>query len=387
MIVVSPQSQDLIQETTLVLARDLIQRESITPHDAGCQDIILNALASSGFSNEQMPFGNVQNLWLRRGDSAPLLVFAGHTDVVPTGPVDRWEYPPFSAEVVDGVLHGRGAADMKGSIAGMVTACQRFVTDHPEHLGSIALLITSDEEGPAIDGTRRVIETLQQRGEAPDWCIVGEPTSGHLLGDTIKIGRRGSLDGTIRLQGIQGHVAYPQLADNPIHRAGPLITALTNHEWDSGNVDFPATNFQISNIRSGTGARNVIPGEIEIICNFRFSPASTVKILCQTVEKICQQHAQDFIVEWNPPSPMYHTVTTELIEAARDAIQQETNLNPILATDGGTSDGRFIAKTGAQVVELGPVNKTIHRADECVRVTDLTLLSRIYEKILMNLLL
>jgi succinyl-diaminopimelate desuccinylase len=320
-IIVSPQSENLIQENTLMLARDLIRRESVTPHDAGCQQIIVKALEPSGFVNESMRFGDVQNLWLRRGESTPLLVFAGHTDVVPTGPIDRWEYPPFAAKVAEGILHGRGAADMKGSIAAMVTACQRFAIDHPEPVGSIALLITSDEEGPAVDGTRRVVEILQQRGETPNWCIVGEPTSRNQLGDTIKNGRRGSLDATIRLRGIQGHIAYPQLADNPIHRVGPLITALTTREWDTGNTDFPATSFQISNVQSGTGARNVIPGEIEIICNFRFSPVSSVETLRHTVEEVCQQYSQDFVVEWNPPSPVYHTIAAELIEATREAVR------------------------------------------------------------------
>jgi succinyl-diaminopimelate desuccinylase len=275
---------------------------------------------------------------------------------------------------------------MKGSIAAMVTACQRFTTREPSHAGSIAFLITSDEEGPAVDGTRHVVEQLKKRAESLHWCIVGEPTSQEHLGDTIKNGRRGSLDGILNLRGIQGHVAYPHLAENPIHRAAPLIKELVGCDWDTGNEDFPPTGFQISNIRSGTGARNVIPGEIEIVFNFRFSPESTVIELQNKVEAICQQYATEFTIDWSPPSPVYHTPSAELVETTRAVIRAETGLEPVLATDGGTSDGRFIAQTGAQVIELGPVNRTIHAINEHVRISDLVRLSKIYEGILLRLL-
>ena len=340
-----------IKESTLAFARDLIQRESVTPQDRGCQQLISDALRRSGFTCESFDCGEVSNLWARHGNCDPLVVFAGHTDVVPTGSLERWQHPPFSATVCDGLLHGRGAADMKGSIAAMVTACQRFTTREPSHPGS-----------------------------------VGEPTSREFLGDTIKNGRRGSLDGILNLRGIQGHVAYPHLAENPIHRAAPLITALVSCEWDTGNEDFPPTSFQISNIRSGTGARNVIPDVIEIVFNFRFSPESTVIELQNKVETICQQYAAEFTIDWLPPSPVYHTPAAELVEATRAVIRAETGLEPVLATDGGTSDGRFIAQTGAQVIELGPVNRTIHSTDEHVRVSDLVLLSKVYEGILLHLL-
>jgi succinyl-diaminopimelate desuccinylase len=375
-----------IEESILTLARNLIQRESVTPQDRNCQQLISDALGRSGFTCESFDYGEVSNLWARHGNCDPLIVFAGHTDVVPTGSLERWEHPPFSATVRDGILHGRGAADMKGSIAAMVTACQRFTASEPAHAGSIAFLITSDEEGPALNGTRHVIEQLQKRAESLRWCIVGEPTSREFLGDTIKNGRRGSLDGTLSVRGMQGHVAYPHLADNPIHRAAPLITALVSCEWDTGNEDFPPTNFQISNIRSGTGARNVIPDVIEIVFNFRFSPESTVNELKNRVETICQQYAVEFTINWLPPSPVYHTPAAELVEAARTVIRSETGLDPVLATDGGTSDGRFIAKTGAQVIELGPINRTIHSTDEHVLVSDLVLLSKVYEGILFHLL-
>ena len=375
-----------IEESTLAFARDLIQRESVTPQDRGCQQLISDTLKRSGFTCESFDCGEVSNLWARHGNCDPLVVFAGHTDVVPTGPLERWQHPPFSATVCDGLQHGRGAADMKGSIAAMVTACQRFTTREPSHAGSIAFLITSDEEGPAVDGTRHVVEQLQKRAESLHWCIVGEPTSREFLGDTIKNGRRGSLDGILNLRGMQGHVAYPHLAENPIHRAAPLITALVSCEWDTGNEDFPPTSFQISNIRSGTGARNVIPDVIEIVFNFRFSPESTVIELQNKVETICQQYAAEFTIDWLPPSPMYHTPAAELVEATRAVIRAETGLEPVLATDGGTSDGRFIAQTGAQVIELGPVNRTIHSTDEHVRVSDLVRLSKVYEGILLRLL-
>ena len=375
-----------IEESTLAFARNLIQRESVTPQDRGCQQLICDALRPVGFICESLNCGEVRNLWAKRGNQTPLIVFAGHTDVVPAGPLDQWQHPPFSATICDGLLHGRGAADMKGSIAAMVTACQRFTANNPDHIGSIAFLFTSDEEGAAIDGTRHVVEQLQIRGESLDWCIVGEPTSCEYVGDTIKNGRRGSLDGTLTLRGVQGHVAYAHVADNPIHRAAPLISKLVDCEWDNGNEVFPPTSFQISNIKSGTGARNVIPGDIQIFFNLRFSPESNVAELEAKVEMICRQYTDTFAIEWRSPSPVYYTPAEELVEVTRKAIQAETGLEPALTTDGGTSDGRFISKTGAQVIELGPVNHTIHSTNECVKISDLTILSRIYEGILLRLL-
>nr|ADI22161.1 acetylornithine deacetylase/succinyl-diaminopimelate desuccinylase and related deacylases [uncultured gamma proteobacterium HF0200_24F15] len=375
-----------IEKSTLKLAQNLIRRASVTPEDGGCQQLISEALKPFGFVSESFDFGGVHNIWLRRGTGNPLIVFAGHTDVVPTGSLERWRFPPFSAIVSQGLLHGRGAADMKGSIAAMVTACQRFAATNQNHTGSIGFLITSDEEGPAINGTKHVITELQKRGESFKWCIVGEPTSRKRIGDTIKNGRRGSLNGTLNLRGIQGHVAYPHLARNPIHHAAPLIVALTNHEWDSGNEDFPPTTLQISNIRGGSGATNVIPDEIEIIFNFRFSPESTVPELQDKFQDICKEQTNDFTIDWQPASPMYHTPAAELVKVARKIIRAKTGIKPTLATDGGTSDGRFISGTGAQVIELGPINRTIHSSDEHVRVSDLGLLSEIYEDILTDLL-
>ena len=379
-------TESSIERSTLKLARALIQKASVTPNDEGCQQLIIGELETVGFSCESFNYGTVHNLWAKCGDQSPLIVFAGHTDVVPAGPLEQWAHPPFSAAVSDGLLHGRGAADMKGGIAAMITACQRFTTSRSEFKGSIGFLITSDEEGPAIDGTRYALEQLQKRSEIFRWCIVGEPTSHKNLGDTIKNGRRGSLDGSLILHGIQGHVAYPQLADNPIHRAAAVISNLIKFEWDKGNTDFPPTSFQISNIRSGTGARNVIPSEVEILFNFRFSPESTVNDLQKKIETICSQHSDHFSIRWESPSPTYHTPAGTLVDIVKSAIHKQTGLRPILSTSGGTSDGRFIAKTGAEVIELGLMNDTIHSTNEHIRVTDLTLLSKIYEAILVKLL-
>ena len=373
--------------STLDFARNLIRQPSVTPDDAGCQDLIAEALQPAGFKAEFLTYGEVRNVWLRRGQVDPLLVFAGHTDVVPTGPIEQWHYPPFSATVQDGILHGRGAADMKGSLAAMVTACQQFVVNHPNHRGSIALLITSDEEGPANNGTVKVVEMLCDREEIIDWCVVGEPTSREQTGDVIKNGRRGSLGGKLTIQGVQGHVAYPHLADNPIHRAAEIVTRLTAQTWDEGNEFFPPTTFQVSNLNSGTGASNVIPAQAELDFNLRYSPESSVESIKERVNTLCQQVWTDYEIDWSRPNLPFQTQPGELVDAASAAIYAVTGLTTDLSTEGGTSDGRFIAPTGAQVIELGPVNRTIHQINEQVAVADLETLATIYQKILENLLL
>ena len=373
--------------STLDFARNLIRQPSVTPDDAGCQDLIAEALQPAGFKAEFLTYGEVRNVWLRRGQVDPLLVFAGHTDVVPTGPIEQWHYPPFSATVQDGILHGRGAADMKGSLAAMVTACQQFVVNHPNHRGSIALLITSDEEGPANNGTVKVVEKLCDREEIIDWCVVGEPTSREQTGDVIKNGRRGSLGGKLTIQGVQGHVAYPHLADNPIHRAADIVTRLAAQTWDEGNEFFPPTTFQVSNLNSGTGASNVIPAQAELDFNLRYSPESSVESIKERVNALCQQVCTDYEIDWSRPNLPFQTQPGELVDAASAAIYAVTGLTTDLSTEGGTSDGRFIAPTGAQVIELGPVNRTIHQINEQVAVADLETLAIIYQKILENLLL
>ncbi|CUS52779.1 N-succinyl-L,L-diaminopimelate desuccinylase [hydrothermal vent metagenome] len=373
--------------STLDFARNLIRQPSLTPDDAGCQDLIAEALQPAGFKAEFLTYGEVRNVWLRRGQVDPLLVFAGHTDVVPTGPIEQWHYPPFSATVQDGILHGRGAADMKGSLAAMVTACQQFVVNHPNHRGSIALLITSDEEGPANNGTVKVVEMLCDREEIIDWCVVGEPTSREQTGDVIKNGRRGSLGGKLTIQGVQGHVAYPHLADNPIHRAAEIVTRLTAQTWDEGNEFFPPTTFQVSNLNSGTGASNVIPAQAELDFNLRYSPESSIESIKERVNALCQQVWTDYEIDWSRPNLPFQTQPGELVDAASAAIYAVTGLTTDLSTEGGTSDGRFIAPTGAQVIELGPVNRTIHQINEQVAVADLETLAIIYQKILENLLL
>ena len=373
--------------STLDFARNLIRQPSVTPDDAGCQDLIAEALQPAGFKAEFLTYGEVRNVWLRRGQVDPLLVFAGHTDVVPTGPIEQWHYPPFSATVQDGILHGRGAADMKGSLAAMVTACQQFVVNHPNHRGSIALLITSDEEGPANNGTVKVVEMLCDREEIIDWCVVGEPTSREQTGDVIKNGRRGSLGGKLTIQGVQGHVAYPHLADNPIHRAADIVTRLAAQTWDEGNEFFPPTTFQVSNLNSGTGASNVIPAQAELDFNLRYSPESSVESIKERVNALCQQVCTDYEIDWSRPNLPFQTQPGELVDAASAAIYAVTGLTTDLSTEGGTSDGRFIAPTGAQVIELGPVNRTIHQINEQVAVADLETLAIIYQRILENLLL
>ena len=371
---------------TLDLSRALIERPSVTPNDQGCQQLLAEHLQAIGFRIEQLRFDDVDNLWARRGDATPLFAFAGHTDVVPPGPLDDWDSPPFEAVIRDGLLYGRGAADMKSSIAAMVTACERFVADHPDHGGSIALLITSDEEGPCINGTVKVIEALQARGEQIDYCLVGEPSSKTQTGDTIKNGRRGSLNGILQIRGQQGHVAYPLLADNPIHRAAPALAELSTVEWDQGNEFFPPTTFQISNIRAGTGTENVIPGVLDILFNLRFSTESTAESIKSRVEDILARHGLDYTLTWKLSGKPFLTPAGELVDAARKSITAVAGIDTELSTSGGTSDGRFIAPTGAQVLELGPVNATIHQINECVNVAELDTLSAIYEEILKQLL-
>ncbi len=371
---------------TLELARELIRRPSVTPEDAGCQEVMLTRLERIGFKAERLTFGDVTNFWARRGDARPVVCFAGHTDVVPTGPLDQWTSPPFEPQIRDGVLYGRGAADMKGSLAAMVTACERFVAAHPRHRGAIAFLITSDEEGAAVNGTVKVVEHLERRNEKIDLCMVGEPSCVHTLGDCVKIGRRGSLNGILKVKGIQGHVAYPQRADNPIHRFAPAMAELTSIEWDQGNQHFPPTSFQISNIHSGTGANNVIPGELDVVFNFRYSTQLTPEQLRVRVEHTLQRNQLNYDVKWTVSGKPFLTAPGELMDAVGAAIKNVTGIEPELSTAGGTSDGRFIAPTGAQVVELGPLNATIQKINECVNVDELDRLSTIYERMLEQLL-
>ncbi|WP_280546383.1 MULTISPECIES: succinyl-diaminopimelate desuccinylase [unclassified Halomonas] len=371
---------------TLALAFKLIRRPSVTPDDLGCQDLMIERLEALGFQVERLPFGDVENFWATRGHHGPLLAFAGHTDVVPSGPQPRWDSPPFEPCLdEDGMLRGRGAADMKGSLAAMVTAVERFVAAHPDHHGRIGFLITSDEEGPAVDGTRAVVEHLRETHERLDYCIVGEPSSTDRLGDVIKNGRRGSLGGVLHVRGIQGHVAYPHLARNPIHQALPALDALAREHWDAGNAFFPATSFQVSNIRSGTGATNVIPGDIEVVFNFRFSTEVTHEQLKQRTEALLNAHGLDYHLDWTLNGDPFLTAEGELVEAAVCGVEDALGHRPELSTAGGTSDGRFIATLGSQVVELGPCNATIHQVNERVLASDLDELSRVYEAILARL--
>lgn len=379
-------STSMSTSPTLQLAMDLIRRPSVTPADADCQTIMIQRLEAIDFRVEYLRFDDVDNFWAVRGDSGPILAFAGHTDVVPSGPEQRWQTPPFEPTLVDGMLYGRGAADMKGSLAAMVTACERFVAQHPDHSGRIAFLITSDEEGIAINGTVKVVEWLESRNEKITWCVVGEPSSTTTVGDVIKNGRRGSLGGELIVKGKQGHVAYPHLARNPIHLVAPALAELAAEEWDRGNEFFPATSFQISNFNSGTGATNVIPGEALIIFNFRFSTELTEADLRNRTEAILDKHGLEYELTWKLSGHPFLTSSGALVVAAQNAIRNVTGRETELSTAGGTSDGRFIAPTGAQVVELGPVNATIHQIDECVKAADLDLLSDMYEHIMQGLL-
>lgn len=372
---------------TLELTLALIRRRSVTPTDADCQQLMAQRLQVAGFHCEFLNYGDVTNLWARRGTAAPLVVFAGHTDVVPTGPLEQWSSDPFQPEIRGGVLYGRGAADMKSSLAAMVVAVERFCQQHPDHEGSIAFLITSDEEGIAINGTKKVIETLTARGEKIDYCVVGEPSSSEKLGDIIKNGRRGSLGGKLTVKGKQGHVAYPHLADNPLHRLAPALTALCAAHWDNGNEFFPATQLQITNLNAGTGADNVIPGSATLLFNLRYSTELTAEEIRARVHAILDQHGLSYDLEWRHSGLPFLTPPGRLVDAARASIRATCGYEPTLSTSGGTSDGRFIAPTGAEVVELGPINASIHKIDEHVRVADLEPLSAIYQGILQRLLI
>jgi succinyl-diaminopimelate desuccinylase len=371
---------------TLELTQKLLSRRSVTPADEGCQRLMAERLSAAGFTIEMLPFGNVENLWARRGSSAPLLCFAGHTDVVPTGPLEEWHGDPFVPQIRDGMLYGRGAADMKSGLAAMVTATEAFVAAHPLHRGSIAFLVTSDEEGPSVDGTRRVAQLLRERGERIDWCLVGEPSSEVSVGDTIKVGRRGSLSGRLTVLGVQGHIAYPQLAENPVHTFAPALAELSTREWDRGTEHFQPTTFQISNLNAGTGAPNVIPGELKARFNLRYSPVQTLEGLKATVEEILRRHRVRYTLEWFVSGEPFYTPPGTLSSAVSEAVAEVTGSPPKLSTGGGTSDGRFIATLGAQVVELGVVNASIHKVNECVRVSDIDALHRMYLNVLRKLL-
>ena len=373
-------------DEVLALTRKLVALASVTPEDRGCQELMIDYLAPLGFAIERLPFGDVRNFWARRGSVGPLFVFAGHTDVVPAGPLDAWASPPFVPEIRDGHLYGRGAADMKSSLAAMLVAVRRFLDHHGDHAGSIAFLVTSDEEGPAVDGTVRVVEQLQAQGTSIDYCLVGEPSSRERVGDVVRVGRRGSLSAALTVKGIQGHVAYPEDALNPIHSVLGALHELARRDWDGGNAFFPPTSFQISNINAGTGAGNVIPGELTAQFNFRFNTEHTADALRAETVAIVEASSAPFELEWAAPGQPFLTQPGRLTRSVLDAVRDTTGLTAETSTGGGTSDGRFIAPTGAEVVELGPVNATIHKIDECVAVADLTPLAHMYQRVLENLL-
>ncbi|WP_198245467.1 succinyl-diaminopimelate desuccinylase [methane-oxidizing endosymbiont of Gigantopelta aegis] len=371
---------------TLDLLIDLIRRESVTPEDAGCQDMISQRLAPLGFNCEHLDFEDTRNIWLKRGGQAPLFCFLGHTDVVPPGPLEDWQSPPFEPTLRDGRLYGRGTADMKGSIACFITALERFIQQHPKHKGAIALMLTSDEEGIATHGVVKVVDVLEKRGEKIDWCLVGEPSSDQKLADVIRVGRRGSLCAKITVKGIQGHVAYPDIADNPIHRFAPALTALVEEVWDQGNDFFPPTSLQVSNIHAGTGAENIIPGQLEAQFNLRFSTELDEQTIKQRTHALLDGFDLDYHIDWRLSGNPFLTTERTLIDATHKAIKKITGYEPIDDTGGGTSDGRFIAPTGAQVLELGPINDSIHKVNEYVNLEDLETLSKIYQQILVELL-
>jgi succinyl-diaminopimelate desuccinylase len=371
---------------TLALTQDLLTRPSVTPADEGCQDLIAGRLARLGFRIEKLRYGNVDNLWAVHGQGSPVLCLAGHTDVVPTGPLEEWRSDPFKPKVEDGVLYGRGAADMKSGLAAMVTATEAFLAECPRHRGSIAFLITSDEEGPSVDGTKRVVETLMARGDRIDWCIVGEPSSERHTGDTIKIGRRGSLSGRLTVHGVQGHIAYPQLAENPVHSLAPALAELAGRVWDQGNEHFQPTSFQVSNLNAGTGAPNVIPGELKARFNLRYSPVQTLAGLKSTVEEILTRHKVRYTLDWHLSGEPFYTRPGKLVAGVTAAVKQVSAREPVLSTGGGTSDGRFIALMGAEVVELGVPNPTIHKVNESVPIADIDTLHEMYLQVLRTLL-
>jgi succinyl-diaminopimelate desuccinylase len=371
---------------TLELTQELIARASVTPVDGGCQQLMRDRLAHAGFTVERMDFGSVENFWATRGSGSPVLCFAGHTDVVPTGPLEEWKTEPFKPTIRDGRLYGRGAADMKSGLAAMVTAVEAFVAECPDHRGTIAFLITSDEEGPSVDGTKRVVEELKARGRKIDWCIVGEPSSEKVAGDTIKIGRRGSYSGRLTVQGVQGHVAYPQLAENPVHMLAPALAELTRHVWDQGNAHFQPTTFQVSNLNAGTGAPNVIPGELKARFNIRYNTEQTQQKIRQTVEGILDRHGVRYTIDWYVSGEPFYTPPGMLSNGICVAVEKVTGNRPQLSTGGGTSDGRFIATMGAQVVELGVTNASIHKVNESVGVDEVHALHRMYLESLRQLL-
>ncbi len=370
---------------TLELAKDLMSRASITPEDAGCQTLVTKRLEAIGFKAEQLNFEDVNNLWITHGQGAPVFAYLGHTDVVPTGPLDQWDSDPFTPEIRDDMLYGRGACDMKGSVAAIVTALERHIPSNTNHKGTIAVLLTSDEEGAAINGVKRVMETFEERGTKIDWCLVGEPSSNEKVGDVIRPGRRGSLNGVLTVNGIQGHVAFPDLARNPVHEASQALANLCSETWDNGNEFFPPTSFQIANIHSGTGAENIIPGSLEVGFNFRFCTESTKTGLKERVLKILDQHNLDYEITWRLSGQPFLTQGGQLLEASQIAVKEVTGIDSELSTAGGTSDGRFVAPTGAEVIELGLINATIHKINECTKVEDLTILSDIFERLLEKL--
>ena len=373
-------------DPAIALLCDLIRCRSVTPEDAGCQEILATRLAELGFECESLPFGDVKNLWARRGDTGPVLCFAGHTDVVPPGPANEWRSDPFEPEIRDGNLFGRGAADMKSGLAAMIVALERFVGAHPNHKGSLAMLVTSDEEGQARDGTLKVVETLQARDESIDWCVLGEPSSQSELGDTVRIGRRGSLSGALSVKGIQGHVAYPQLADNPIRRFAPVLADLHATQWDSGNEHFPPTSFQVVEIMSSAGAPNVTPADLTARLNLRYSTEWNHERLKKRVEEIFDSHEIEYELNWHLSGEPFLTMPGRLTEAASRVVIEQTGLTPDLSTGGGTSDGRFISPAGADVVEIGPVNASIHKVNEHIKLADLPVLTSMYQKIMERLL-
>ncbi|MDT0226092.1 succinyl-diaminopimelate desuccinylase [Serratia marcescens] len=366
------------------LAQQLIKRPSLSPNDEGCQQLMIDRLQAIGFTVEAMDFEDTQNFWAWRGEGQTL-AFAGHTDVVPTGDEKRWDNPPFEPAIRDGMLYGRGAADMKGSLAAMVVAAERFVAANPNHRGRLAFLITSDEEASATHGTVKVVEALMARNERLDYCLVGEPSSTERVGDVVKNGRRGSITANLHIHGVQGHVAYPHLADNPVHRAMPALNELVAIEWDRGNEFFPPTSMQIANVQAGTGSNNVIPGDLYVQFNFRFSTELTDAMIKQRVEELLERHQLNYRIEWRLSGQPFLTSRGALVDAVVNAVEHYSELTPQLLTTGGTSDGRFIAQMGAQVVELGPVNATIHKVNECVNAADLQLLSRMYQRIMEQL--